>query len=84
MVIANGRTGWYLRVLKPGTIEPGLPVALLRRPYPNWPVARCNHILHHQRDDAEQTAALAALLPLANAWKDELNERLERMAAKAK
>ncbi len=83
MVIANGRTGWYLRVLEPAAIVAGLPVALARRPFPDWPVARCNHILHHQRDDARQTAELAALPPLAQAWKDELNERLERLAAKS-
>ena len=35
MVINNSRTGWYLRVLKEGPIEAGLPVKLLERPNPD-------------------------------------------------
>lgn len=37
-VPANGRTGWYFRVLKEGYIEQGVPVILLDRPYPQWPI----------------------------------------------
>ncbi len=79
MVIANGRSGWYLRVLEEGDVEPGMPLTLLDRPEESWPVARANHILHHCKTDAELTRRLAEVPPLAQSWKDELLERLARL-----
>src|SRR5580658_5334163 len=51
MVIRNGRSGWYLRVLEQGWIESGVPVELIDRPNPQWPIARANQILHHRQTD---------------------------------
>jgi MOSC domain-containing protein YiiM len=78
-VIANGRTGWYLRVLEEGAIEAGNAVMLLERPSPEWSIARAHAIQYFHREDARLTAALAAVPALAEAWKDELKDRLERM-----
>lgn len=78
MVIQNGRSGWYLRVLEEGMVEPGMTMTLLDRPESEWPIARANHILHHCKLDRDLTAALAAVGPLAQSWKDELLERLAR------
>ena len=79
MVIANGRSGWYLRVIEEGVVESGMAMTLLDRPEPDWPVARAHHILHHCKTDRALTAALAAVAPLAQSWKDELLERLHRL-----
>ncbi|RMD61489.1 MOSC domain-containing protein [Candidatus Parcubacteria bacterium] len=46
----TGRTGWYLRVLAEGYVEPGLPVTLIERPYPQWTVARATEIMHRRRE----------------------------------
>jgi len=75
MVINNGRTGWYLRVLREGQIQSGMPVTLLERPNPEWPIARANHILHHHKKDLDLTLQLAAVPRLAHSWVNELNER---------
>jgi MOSC domain-containing protein YiiM len=75
MVIANGRTGWYLRVLREGYIEAGMSVTLLERPNPEWPVARANRILHHHRKDLDLALQLASVPKLAAAWVEELQER---------
>lgn len=80
MVIENGRTGWYLRVIVEGMIEKGMRVVLLDRPNPDWPVARCNQILHHLKKDLELTLRLAAVPKLAEAWVNELRERAARLA----
>ncbi len=79
MVIANGRTGWYLRVLEEGTVAPGMPLTLLDRPEGAWSVARANHILHHCKTDAQLTRLLAEVSPLSQSWKDTLLERLARL-----
>jgi MOSC domain-containing protein YiiM len=81
LVIRNGRSGWYFRVLEEGNIEPRLPVSLIERPNPEWSIARANHILHHQRTDLAATLELAAVPKLAVSWVDELRERAEYLRA---
>lgn len=36
----DATTGWYYRVLQPGTVAAGDEIVLLDRPYPRWSVAR--------------------------------------------
>lgn len=70
-VAETGRTGWYCRVLREGLIAPGLPVALVERPYPQWTVALTNDFGHSRNDDVEMATALAAC-PLLNEWWQQL------------
>lgn len=81
LVIGNGRTGWYLRVLEQGWIEPQMPVVLIERPNPAWSFARANEILHHRKTDLPLTLALADVPGLAGSWAEELRERAERLRA---
>jgi MOSC domain-containing protein YiiM len=80
MVIRNGRSGWYLRVLESGLIEKEMPVTLLEHPNPEWSIARANGILHHYKTDLALTRQLAAVPRLADSWAEELRERAERLA----
>jgi MOSC domain-containing protein YiiM len=82
-VVANGRTGWYLRVIQEGYIEAGMTVALIERPNPEWNIALANRIMHHRKSDLESTLALAAVPRLANSWVHELSERAERLRTEA-
>lgn len=81
MVIRNGRSGWYLRVLEEGHIEARMAVLLIERPNPEWSIARANRILHHQRTDLAATAELAAVPKLADSWVEELRERAQHLRA---
>jgi MOSC domain-containing protein YiiM len=81
LVVGNGRTGWYLRVLEEGYIENGMPVALIERPNPEWQIERANHILYHSRTDLPLTVALAGVPGLSNSWAEGLLERAERLRA---
>jgi len=81
LVVHNGRSGWYLRVLEEGWIDAQMPVDLMERPNPAWPVARANKILHHYRTDLPLTLALADVPGLADSWVGELRERAERLQA---
>lgn len=73
----TGQTGWYFRVIQEGYIEPGLPVELCDRPYPQWTVARANDIMHRKQGDRDVTAQLAACPLLANNWQKTLKRRAE-------
>jgi MOSC domain-containing protein YiiM len=55
-----------------------MPVELMARPNPEWPIARANEILHHRRTDLPLNLALADVPGLANAWVEELRERAEQ------
>jgi MOSC domain-containing protein YiiM len=79
LVVRNGRTGWYLRVLEQGWIEAEMPVVLTERPNPSWPIARANEILHHRKTDLPLTLELANVPRLVDSWVEELRERAERL-----
>jgi MOSC domain-containing protein YiiM len=81
LVVRNGRSGWYLRVLEEGWIEARMLVALIERPNPDWPIARANEILHHRRKDLPVTLELAGVPRLADSWVQELQERAEHLRA---
>ncbi|HTW94912.1 MAG TPA: MOSC domain-containing protein [Tepidisphaeraceae bacterium] len=81
MVIANGWSGWYLRVLEVGYIEPQMPVTLIERINPDWPISRANRIMNHYRQDLDLTLRLAAVPRLAFSWVKQLNERAEALGA---
>ncbi len=66
-VAACGRTGWYCCVLQEGRVEPGLPIQLVERPYPQWTIALINDFAHYRNGDVELAKAAAAC-PLLQEW----------------
>lgn len=76
-VQTTGRTGWYFRVLDEGNVAPGLPLVLLDRPFPEWPIARANRVMHGARHDREAAAALAGCPLLSASWRETLTQRAE-------
>jgi len=67
-VAETGRTGWYGRVLREGMVEPGMPIAVVERPYPEWTAALVNDFGHVRNKDAETARALAACPLLPAFW----------------
>ncbi len=80
-MVRNGRSGWYLRVLDQGWIEAGMPVELIARPNPAWPITRAHEIMHHRKTDVALAIELADLPELAGSWVKELRERAESLGA---
>lgn len=73
----TGRTGWYYRVLQPGTVQAGDAIALVARPYPAWPLARVIEVLYHRMLDAALLREVAAL-PLPPSWQKLVARRLDQ------
>jgi len=71
----TGKTGFYLRVLTHGFVQSQQAFELIERPYPNWTLARCNTIMHHQKDDLDSAASLGQCTALSGSWKDTLLTR---------
>lgn len=77
LIQQQGLTGWYFRVLKEGYMEAGNSMKLLERPYPEWTIAKCNEIMHFEKEDLKIAAKLAACELLAPSWRDTLAKRAE-------
>jgi MOSC domain-containing protein YiiM len=77
-VIANGRSGWYLRVVQPGEVTAGMTIELISRPRPTWTIARASRLLYHEPDNIAGLEDLAAVAELSRAWREELLDRVAR------
>lgn len=73
----TSRTGWYYRVLEPGTLQAGDALSLVSRPWGAWPLSRLIDVLYHQPLDAGVLQAMSAL-PLTPSWRRLVDSRLAR------
>lgn len=73
----TGRTGWYYRVLQPGTVISGDRLELIERVAPAWTLHRLWHALYVDRLNLRELAGIAALDALAEGWRKYAVRRLE-------
>jgi MOSC domain-containing protein YiiM len=69
IVQANGRGGWYLRVLREGEVMAGQEIVLVGRPHPEWPVRLAGRTMLERKTDPERASRLARVPALAANWK---------------
>jgi MOSC domain-containing protein YiiM len=79
-VTHNGKSGWYLRVLEPGTIRAGMSLELISRPHPTWTITRAQQVMYFEKQNLAAAAELAALPQLATAWREVFLERIAKRA----
>ena len=78
-VQTTGRSGWYYRVLRPGTARAGDMLALAERPHPGWTLQRLGELLSRRvLDPALLEPALA--LPLVPSHRKLIERRMEQGA----
>ncbi|PKP86333.1 MAG: MOSC domain-containing protein [Alphaproteobacteria bacterium HGW-Alphaproteobacteria-17] len=70
-VVKTRRSGWYYRVLEPGTVRAGDDLDLVERPYPEWPLASLFGLLigGEAKDRPADLRALRDVPALAETWK---------------
>ena len=73
----SGRTGWYYRVLQPGTVAPGDRLVLIDRVAPEWTLHRLWHALYVDRMNLTELQGIAALDVLAEGWRRHAQRRVE-------
>jgi MOSC domain-containing protein YiiM len=78
LMLQSGRTGWYTRVIIPGTLAAGDEIHVVRRPNPAWTIARFNRFIPRRRDARSEFAELAALEGLAEVWKQAARDADDR------
>ncbi|CAK7202580.1 hypothetical protein SEUCBS139899_005304 [Sporothrix eucalyptigena] len=75
------RTGWYYRVLRPGTVQAGDEVRLVQRPNPAWPLERVQEYLHRSPNEMDMVAELAAIDEFGAECKNQFRGRLAKHEA---
>ncbi len=79
-IVANGMSGYYLRVLEEGALQAGDSITLMDRNPEAATVLRANQILHHGRQDRESMEWLLASTPtIAQVWKDLMRRRIDAL-----
>lgn len=71
-VAASGRTGWYVRVLVPGRMAAGDEMEIIKRPNPDWTIARVNDLFFGRVSDRAATIELMNLRELSHEWKKDV------------
>jgi MOSC domain-containing protein YiiM len=72
IVRSNGRSGWYLRVLREGSVEAGQPVGRLDCFNPEWTVRRAARAMLTRQQNPSEAAALAECHGLSDEWRERL------------
>lgn len=70
----SGRIGWYLRVLREGSLQAGQPLARVARPHPEWTVERAMGVRRARSRDPGAARELAACPALGADWRERLLE----------
>lgn len=76
LVVATGRTGWYLRIRQAGVVAAGMEPTLEHRPTPDWTIQRTNRVFYHQKTDAVANEKLLAVPTLSMSWKEAIRSRI--------
>jgi MOSC domain-containing protein YiiM len=60
-MVKNGMSGWYYRVLEPGSLKAGDELRLLKRPHHEWTIERPNRQIIQRRGSAADKAEFSRL-----------------------
>lgn len=77
-LVRNGRTGWYLRVLAPGTVPIAGPIRVVERHPAGVTVLRAHRASLPNGADRTEIEAVAGVAALAESWRGWLLEQLDR------
>jgi len=75
--VKSGRSGWYYRVLRPGTLASGDAVTLQDRPHPDFAFTRLIEIVYHGKVTPAELACMAEMEGLASQWRDHASALLQ-------
>ena len=74
----SGRHGWYLRVLKEGTVEAGMDLVVSDRPNPTWTVRRAADVYRDRAQLASEALELSGVAEYAAKGRAQLLRSLAR------
>ena len=71
LMVREGRSGWYYRVLEPGQAQAGDDLILINRPFPDWTARRVFDLLvgGKYKEDRAALAVLSEMHVLFEGWR---------------
>ena len=78
-MVKSGRSGWYYRVLQPGTIGAGDAVILAERPNPDFPFTRLVALISRGDATRRELERMAAMPGLSAQWREAARQGLLRL-----
>lgn len=79
-MVKNERSGWYYRVVQPGTITPGDSVTLEERPHPGFAFTRLVSLVYRRNPAREELEAMARMDGLARQWRVQAAQALRDLS----
>ncbi|MGE7370383.1 MOSC domain-containing protein [Neorhizobium sp. NPDC001467] len=76
----SGMTGWYYRVLQPGTLKSGDQLDLIDRIAPAWTVHRLWNAFYVDRQNIDELRQISTLSVLPEKWRSYAARRIETRA----
>lgn len=77
-MVKQNLTGFYMRVIEEGMVQPGEPIERLARPLPQWTITRLNHLMFVDRVNQPPLREMANCDLLATDWRDAFRHRLKQ------
>jgi len=74
----TGRTGWYFRVLEPGTVYPDDMFQLVEQRHEEWPIKRLAKVIFGRSLNQKELMEMADISSLADSWRKLARNRLEQ------
>jgi MOSC domain-containing protein YiiM len=80
LVVDSGRTGFYLKVLKEGSVKTEDRLILKERDSHNITISFANHIFHHDKKNCDGINKVLAVPALSRSWRESFQKLKERCA----
>lgn len=78
VAVDAGRTGWYVRVLRPGAIRPGDAIVLVEADPHGVSIANANAVKYATTKSRSALARVLAVGAMSESWRESLGEAWER------
>jgi MOSC domain-containing protein YiiM len=75
----TGFSGWYFRVLKPGWVEPGVPLKLIKQGDRGVTVDAANGLRHKDKNHIDKLREILSIDALSDSWREYFNKALARL-----
>jgi MOSC domain-containing protein YiiM len=80
-VQTTGYSGFYMRVLKPGWVEPGMMLELVHADPDIFSIESAHYLLHNSGNEHESIQQILAVDALSDSWRAKFRKRLENPKA---
>ncbi len=79
-VQTSGFSGYYLRVIKPGWVEPGAKIFLIEKGEKQISIEAANDLMHKNKSDVDGIQAILSVDALSDSWRQTFQNRLDKKA----